>query len=275
MTQPYIIFSDLDGTLLDYHTFSFESALPALNRIKSENIPLILVSSKTRRELVLYQDKLGLTDLPFVVENGSAIYTPIGYFEDLEGSEISGDNDRYSLGKTYHEIELILTEISEKHGYTIRGFHNANREEVKKKTGLSGDELQMALTREFSIPLFFDRTAEQILKDEIENYDLQILFGGRFMHLLSRVDKGEAMKILMAGYKEQTGRHDLQSIAIGDSLNDFAMLAAADLAILVKKHDGSYERRQIVENLIFSPGIGPDGWNRSLIKIIQTGGMDE
>jgi mannosyl-3-phosphoglycerate phosphatase len=275
MNKPYIIFSDLDGTLLDYQTFSFESALPAINQIKSENIPLILVSSKTRRELVLYQDKLGLTDLPFVVENGSAIYTPTDYFEVLQGAEVSGENDRYSLGKTYNEIDLILNEISEKHSYTIRGFHNASREEVEKKTGLIGNELQMALTREFSIPLFFDTTAEQILKDEIEHYDLQILFGGRFMHLLSKVDKGEAMKILMAGYRERTGRSDLQSIAIGDSLNDFAMLAAADQAILVKKHDGSYERRQPLEDVIFSPGIGPEGWNRSLLNILHTGGSDE
>jgi mannosyl-3-phosphoglycerate phosphatase len=275
MNKPYIIFSDLDGTLLDYYTYSFESALPALNQIKNENIPLILVSSKTRRELILYQEKLGLKDLPFVVENGSAIYTPIGYFEGLRNCDISGENDRYPLGKTYHEIEKILLEISKNHNYNIRGFHNASREEVEKMTDLSGNELQMALTREFSIPLFFDTTAEQILHKEIENYDLQLLHGGRFMHLLSRVDKGKAMKILMEGYRERLGRNDLQSIAIGDSLNDFAMLAAADHALLVKRHDGSYERRQALENVAFSPGIGPDGWNRSLQKFLQTGGSDE
>ena len=275
ITKPYIIFSDLDGTLLDYHTYSFESALPALNQIQKENIPLILVSSKTRRELSFYQVKLGLTEVPFVVENGSAIYTPIGYFKELRECEISGENDRYPLGKTYHEIEAILKEISEKHNYNIRGFHNASREEVEKKTDLSGNELQMALTREFSIPLFYDADAEQILKEEIEQYNLQILYGGRFMHLLSRVDKGEAMSIIMEGYRGRQGRDDLQSVAIGDSLNDFAMLAAADHAILVKKHDGSYERRQTLENVTYSPGIGPEGWNRSLINILQIGGSDE
>jgi mannosyl-3-phosphoglycerate phosphatase len=133
----------------------------------------------------------------------------------------------------------------------------------------------MALTREFSIPLFYDTDAERILNEEIEKYSLQILYGGRFMHLLSKVDKGEAMKIIMEGYREREGRNDLQSIAIGDSLNDFAMLAAADYAILVRKHDGSYERRQTLENIIFSPGIGPEGWNRSLLNILQTGGIDE
>ena len=268
MNKPYIIFSDLDGTLLDYHTFSFESALPALNKIKNDRIPLILVSSKTRRELFLYQDKLGLLDLPFVVENGSAIYTPIGYFKGLLATEISGNNDRYTLGKSYHEIETVLKNISEKHHYIIRGFHNASREEIEEKTDLSGDELQMALTREFSIPLFFDSVAEQILNKEIENHELQLLYGGRFMHLLSKVDKGKAMNIIMGAYREHLGRDDLQSVAIGDSLNDFAMLNAADHAILVKKHDGSYEQRQKLENVTYSPGIGPEGWNRTLLNIL-------
>jgi mannosyl-3-phosphoglycerate phosphatase len=275
MNKPYIIFSDLDGTLLDYHTYSFESAIPVLTQIKNENIPLILVSSKTRRELILYQEKLGLKEFPFVVENGSAIYTPIGYFASLRNCEIFGDNDRYTLGNTFNEIEKILLEISEKHGYHIRGFHNASRGEVEKMTNLSGDELQMALAREFSIPLFFDTVAEQILDKEIDNYDLQLLYGGRFMHLLSKVDKGDALNIVMDGYRERLGRNDLQSIAIGDSLNDFAMLDAADHAILVKKHDGSYERRQTLQHVTFSPGIGPDGWNRSLRKYVQSGGSDE
>jgi mannosyl-3-phosphoglycerate phosphatase len=275
MTKPYIIFSDLDGTLLDYHTYSFESAQPALNKIKEEEIPLVLVSSKTRREMVYYQEALGLIDLPFVVENGSAIFTSPGYFSDLKHCEVSGYYDRYALGKTYNEIESILKTISEKHDYLIRGFHNASQKEVKEMTGLSEDQLQMALSREFSIPLFFDDQAEQILENEIENFGLKVLYGGRFMHLLSNVDKGEALKIIMKGFCGRESRNDLQSIAIGDSLNDFAMLAAADHSILVKKHDGSYERRQTLENVKYSPGIGPEGWNHSLTTFLETGGNNE
>ena len=274
MNKPYIIFSDLDGTLLDYHTYSFESALPVLNQIKKDKIPLILASSKTRKEIILYQEKLGLQEFPFVVENGSAIYTPAGYFRELGENELFGEYDRYPLGKDYHEIEKNLVDISEKHKYNIRGFHNTSPAEIEKMTALSGNELRMAMTREFSIPLFFDPAAAQILEKEIEDYKLQILYGDRFMHLSSKVDKGGALRIIMDGYRKRLGRNDLQSIAIGDSQNDFAMLAAADHAILVKKH-GSYERRQKLEHVIFSPGIGPDGWNYSLQKFTQSGGNDE
>ena len=275
MNKPYIIFSDLDGTLLDYHTYSFESALPVLKQIKKDKIPLILASSKTRNEIILYQEKLGLDELPFVVENGSAIYTPAGYFTGLGENEMYSGYDRYPLGKYYQEIEKNLIEISEKHNYNIRGFHNTSGDEIEKMTALSGNELRMAMNREFSIPLFFDTTAAQILEKEIENYELQLLYGDRFMHLGSKVDKGVALSIIMDGYRKRLDRDDLQSIAIGDSQNDFAMLAAADHAILVKKHDGSYERRQKLEHVIFSPGIGPDGWNYSLQKFTQSGGNDE
>ena len=275
MTRPYIIFSDLDGTLLDYYTYSYESALPALKQLKNEQIPLILVSSKTRRELIHYQGILDLSGLPFIAENGSAIYTSVGYFQDLKNSEISGEYERYTLGKTYNEIEAILHSISDKHHYKIRGFHNASQKEIKDTTNLSDDQLEMALSREFSIPLFFDDRAEQILRSEIENYGLKILYGGRFMHLLSNVNKGEALKIVMEGYQKRQGKQDLISIALGDSLNDFAMLSGADHAFLVKKHDGSYEQRQKLDNVIYSPGIGPEGWNLSLLSFLQTGGTNE
>jgi mannosyl-3-phosphoglycerate phosphatase len=275
MTRPYIIFSDLDGTLLDYHTYSFDSALPALHKIKNEQIPLVLVSSKTRREMSYYQEKLGLGGYPFVVENGSAIFTPIDYFQGLGNKSLSGDYDRYTLGKTYLEIETILNSISDKHRYKIRGFHNSSKSEIGTITALSDEQVEMALTREFSIPLFFNEKAERILKSEIDTYGLKILYGGRFMHLLSDVDKGVALRVIMEGYRLREGLTDLQSIALGDSLNDFAMLAVADHSFLVKKHDGSYERRETLENVKFSPGVGPEGWNHSLTTFLETGGNNE
>ena len=133
----------------------------------------------------------------------------------------------------------------------------------------------MALNREYSIPLFFDSKAEAILKNELDKYQLQILYGGRFMHLLSNVDKGKAVKIVIEGYKDRLRQPDLKSIALGDSLNDFAMLSVTDLAILVKKYDGSYERSEIIKHVIYSPGIGPKGWNQSVLKILQDGGKNE
>ena len=46
-----LVFTDLDGTLLDHETHSFKRALPAIKILKEKNIPLIFSTSKTRAEI--------------------------------------------------------------------------------------------------------------------------------------------------------------------------------------------------------------------------------
>ncbi len=46
--KKLIIFTDLDGTLLDLHTYSFEKSLPGLGLLRQKNVPLVFCSSKTR-----------------------------------------------------------------------------------------------------------------------------------------------------------------------------------------------------------------------------------
>ena len=53
-----LIFSDLDATLLDHNTYSFQEALPALQLIRKRKIPLILSSSKTYDEMIVIRKEL-------------------------------------------------------------------------------------------------------------------------------------------------------------------------------------------------------------------------
>jgi len=69
----YLIFSDLDGTLLDEDTYSFQEATEAIEFLKEKEIPLILCSSKTRFEMELYREKMDIMTYPFIPENGGAI----------------------------------------------------------------------------------------------------------------------------------------------------------------------------------------------------------
>lgn len=43
-----ILFSDLDGTLLDHDTYDWSPAQPALKQLAALEVPLVLTSSKTR-----------------------------------------------------------------------------------------------------------------------------------------------------------------------------------------------------------------------------------
>lgn len=51
----YLIFTDLDGTLLDHETYKFDEAKEMLDFIKQNDIPLIIVTSKTKDEVIELQ----------------------------------------------------------------------------------------------------------------------------------------------------------------------------------------------------------------------------
>ena len=51
-----VIFSDLDGTLLDSQTYSFQAAEPALLALRKQGTPLVLCTSKTR--VKVWRDRL-------------------------------------------------------------------------------------------------------------------------------------------------------------------------------------------------------------------------
>lgn len=67
--KQLVIFTDLDGTLLDKNSYSFAPARPALILLKKKDIPLIFCTSKTRAEIELYRRKIENSD-PFISENG-------------------------------------------------------------------------------------------------------------------------------------------------------------------------------------------------------------
>ncbi|MCK6469820.1 MAG: HAD hydrolase family protein [Candidatus Brocadia sinica] len=75
----YIIFTDLDGTLLDHSTYSFEEAREATSLVKKKNIPIVICMSKTQAGIEVYRERMGNED-PFISENGGAIIIPKGYF---------------------------------------------------------------------------------------------------------------------------------------------------------------------------------------------------
>ena len=74
-----VVFTDLDGTLLDAATYSFEAAEPALREIRAAGVPLIVVTSKTRTETEWWRERIGAA-APYVVENGGVALIPEGCF---------------------------------------------------------------------------------------------------------------------------------------------------------------------------------------------------
>ena len=98
---PLVVFTDLDGTLLDHGTYSFEPARPGLEALLEAGIPLVFCTSKTRLETERWRRALANVH-PFIVENGGAVYVPEGYFgSGVRFDRRDGGYDVLEFGRPY------------------------------------------------------------------------------------------------------------------------------------------------------------------------------
>jgi mannosyl-3-phosphoglycerate phosphatase len=272
MKSQAVIFTDLDGTLLDYHTYSFDAAAPALKLIEEQGIPLVLCSSKTRAEMERWREKLNNAH-PFIAENGGGIYIPLAYFstDDLQSvwskMEKTDGYAALALGTSYTILRKTLEELR-RDGFEIKGFGDMDVAEVAQITELSLDDAELAQRREFGEPfVFFGEEARlEALKAAIREKGLHCMTGGRLFHLAGDNDKGKAVAILTQLYKKKCG--DITTVALGDSPNDRPMLERADYPIIVQNHRGEHDQRIAVPNLVKADGIGPQGWGKAVIAFI-------
>lgn len=73
-----VVFTDIDGTLVDIKTAEYgKETNNLIDLMKEKNIPLILTSAKTRLEQNNIREDLGLSD-PFIVENGAIQSEDVG-----------------------------------------------------------------------------------------------------------------------------------------------------------------------------------------------------
>jgi len=268
-----IIFTDLDGTLLD-SDYSFKEALPALELIKDNSVPLVLCSSKTKMEIEHIRKKM-INNHPFISENGGGIFVPKGYyaFQISESKYQIKEDGKYlviKLGADYTELRNELAELREE-GFNTKGFGDMSLREVSELTGLKPADAKRAKERNFDEPFVYHGKSKDIahLKRRIRakgfNYTL-----GEFFHIMGNSDKGRAVNILKRLYAKQ--HRKIVTIALGDSPNDIEMLQNVDYPVAVQKKDGAYNRDLIrkVKGCIKADGIGPDGWNRAVIELLET-----
>ncbi|MGD0230521.1 MAG: HAD-IIB family hydrolase [Syntrophorhabdales bacterium] len=275
-----VIFTDLDGTLLD-GAYSFQAAARALRLVRRASIPCIICSSKTRREIEHYRDRLENTD-PFVSENGGGIFVPAGYFGfrlagwspvGPEGSPPVIDEEAgyeiIRLGVPYAGLRAALAEWRTM-GYPVTGFGDMSAEKVAALTGLSLHEAAMARMREFDEPFLLDSDERDrtTVIEAARRKGLRVTEGREFLHLAGGSDKGKAVRIVSSLFTHARGS-DLVFAALGDGPNDLAMLEAADRPIIIQRPDGSYDPRLRGRGFIEAGGAGPDGWNRAVLKLLE------
>ncbi len=261
-----LVFTDLDGTLLDHRTYRWDAARPALDALRERGIPVVLCSSKTRAEMLAIQEALGLAG-PLVVENGGAVLsTGNGAVERRFPDRLGGLPARV-FGVPYHRLRAALEALRAGLPGRITGFGDVDDRTVARWTGLPPERARLARRREFDEPFVWEpeppARAVEAARAAAVAMGLQLTRGGRFWHLTGDNDKGRAVRWLVDAVAAAWGRRP-RTLGLGDSENDLPMLTAVDEGVLVERNGGGFlEPRP--PGIRAVSGRGPEGWCRAVL----------
>jgi mannosyl-3-phosphoglycerate phosphatase len=261
-----LVFTDLDGTLLDSKTYSYEKSLAAVGRLKENDVPIIFCSAKTRAEQDVYRRELALFQ-PFIVENGGAILVPRVYFPiQFDYHRAVDDLLAIELAIPRSRVRELLAEIGAQNDFRFKGFGDMSAVEVAEITGLSLESARLARQREYDEPLEFDSSGKDIgeFLAKLGKAGLNWSHGGRLYHVMGGGGKGKAVEILSRLYRKMWGK--VETVGLGNGLNDLPLLQQVDIPILVQKRDGTWEDMDL-PRLRRVPGVGPVGWSRAISEL--------
>jgi len=255
--KQLIVVSDLDGTLLDHHSYQFDDTQPALALLADKHIPLILNSSKTAAEIIEIRGALGNNE-PFIAENGGGIFLPKG----------SGFMC-VTLGRPREEFLPIISSLRHQMALSFTGFCEMSIQQLMDCTGLSEQACLLARQRDFTEPLLWQDSEEalHLFTGALAQQDLQAIHGGRFVHISGLTDKGKSIDWIR-GYFQRQHNRDVEVIALGDSDNDIPMLAQADHPFIVRSPAHSPPTMPGHRALI-SEHMGPKGWNDCILSFFR------
>ncbi|RKR04240.1 mannosyl-3-phosphoglycerate phosphatase [Kushneria sinocarnis] len=263
LAQPLLIFTDLDGSLLDHDTYDHKPAREWLERLATARVPVIFNTSKTAAEVWPLYRELGLT-APFIAENGGCVHLP----PDWAGDEPADDDGwaRVVLGASRQRILTVLEAVRETESLRFRGFADMTVEEIISLTGLDAAGAERARQREASEPLVWKDSASALehFRLELIGAGLELTRGGRFHHVMGETcNKGRACGWLISRFEQLHGA-GVASIGLGDGPNDIPMFDTVDAAVIIRgRHEQPIEVRD--ESRAYrTRAEGPQGWAEGL-----------
>lgn len=267
-----ILFTDLDGTLLNTQDYNYDAALPVIETLKARRIPIIPVTSKTRAEVETLIQEIGLTD-PFVVENGSAIYIPRATcpFELPEGED-QGLYRVLQLGVSYVMSRAGLKAIAQEIGRPLKGFGDLAIHQVQQLTGLDAKDAQQAKMREFTEPFLTPKNIEpEKLTAAVEAMGFRVVVGDRFSHLIgAEAGKGVAVHRLVSLYATTFPEAEtIVTLGLGNSPNDLDMLENVNRAIVLPGESGPHPRLSD-RGWQIAPEPAPEGWAIAVTQVLDS-----
>ena len=252
-----IVFTDLDGTLLDHESYEFAPARPALAALRAAGAVLVPASSKTAAELAEWRARLGCADAPAIVENGAGVLWP--------GETTAGDD------AAYRRIRAALGALPPALGAGFAGFGDWSVDEITRRTGLPAAAAARAKARRFSEPGVWtgSAAARDAFLAALAERGVTARAGGRFLTLSFGASKADRMAEVSARLAPGGG---VPTVALGDAPNDAEMIAAADTGVIVANPAGpglpplAGEADGRIRRTLLP---GPAGWNRAILDILD------
>lgn len=268
-----VVFTDLDGTLLDHHSYSFREAAAAIDILMAQGVPWLFNTSKTFAELRQLRRDLN-NPWPMIVENGSGVAIPntpesshlfATTPDDVQGEQRDGFQF-YSLGLRRADFLPRLRELGTR--FKFLGYQDMTIEKLVELTGLSPEQAGQSLDRQYTEPCVWldtDNSYDEFVA-ELDSMGLRCVRGGRFAHIMGKTDKGVALKWVMNTYFPGS---ESSSVALGDGENDLPMLNSADIAILVRSPVHDLPAPCLAKESIVTEEPGPAGWAGAIIALLE------
>jgi HAD superfamily hydrolase (TIGR01484 family) len=257
MLKP-IIFSDIDGTILDpkYKPGLYGKLLKKVD----ENFELVFVSGRTIDEICYLHDTIDYYN-DFIAENGAVI-----------GSYSVNKIIRYKAFKEYvykdkkiyiiPAAELIssykndVIDISLKNKVSNPLLNDLTTEEAAFINTYSIDDAARSLNRFYSLLFKKQNIPEEFINDlKTNNYDVS--FSEKWLYVTKNANKGNALDYYFKAFYPDAEKLP-ETIGIGNADNDGNFIWETDLKFVLKRPDGTYDGKlKSIENvnLLKKPGI--------------------
>lgn len=272
------IFTDLDGTLLDHQTYSFNEAKPALAKIIETKTPLVFVTSKTLAEVEVIQREMGIWGRdPFIVENGGALFIPKKLLNFELQAELPDkrvlEKERFwqiEFGSSYQQVRAVLKEAVQETRIPIRAIGDMTVEEFAKETGLTKEMAERAKQRRYQegfkilVPPEQQKESQERIREAIEKRGFFMSIGGRFYQIMSEKAKVKAVKTLMKLFRKKYGQ--IYTIGLGDAQADLEFIELCDEGYLIKNPQKAIGGEVESDKLHYVKEGGPAGWNKVVIN---------
>jgi len=230
-----MIFSDIDGTLLDSGHHIGEGTRRAVRALKPQGIPFVLVSARAPYGIVPLQKELRI-DGPIVAFGGALVLgaaEPDGSRQALRDLPLAPEETK--------AIHALVASRFPAISFTAYGaddwFIAADDEWVLQERGITGTPARLFRFAEDEHPAFYKLMCmgepgeiDSLARETSARFPELTIVKSKptYLEIMARqVSKSAAMRVLMDDY----GVGEQETIAIGDNYNDIDMIRFAGLGV--------------------------------------------